>query len=61
MAQNQRFDLRLFLPYLLNQAAEASSLAFQQVYKNRYGMLRSGMAGLVSSWGLWPADGKGHL
>jgi DNA-binding MarR family transcriptional regulator len=35
------FDLRLFLPYLLNQAAEASSLGFQQVYKNRYGMLRT--------------------
>jgi DNA-binding MarR family transcriptional regulator len=41
MAQNQSFDLRLFLPYLLNQAAEASSLSFQQVYKNRYGMLRA--------------------
>ncbi len=41
MAQNQDFDLHLFLPYLLNQAAEASSLSFQQVYKNRYGMLRA--------------------
>ena len=35
------FDLEQFLPYLLNQAAEASSLAFQQVYKDRYGMLRN--------------------
>lgn len=35
------FDLEKFLPYLLNQAAEASSLAFQQVYKDRYGMLRN--------------------
>ena len=35
------FDLQDFLPYLLNQAAEASSLAFQQVYKDRYGMLRT--------------------
>lgn len=35
------FDLELFLPYLLNQAAEASSLEFQQVYKDRYGMLRN--------------------
>lgn len=35
------FDLQQFLPYLLNQAAEASSLEFQQIYKNRYGMLRT--------------------
>ncbi len=35
------FDLNMFLPYLLNQAAEASSLAFQQIYKDRYGMLRT--------------------
>ena len=35
------FDLEKFFPYLLNQAAEASSLAFQQVYKDRYGMLRN--------------------
>jgi len=41
MAQKGDFDLLEFLPYLLNQAAEESSLAFQQVYKGRYGMLRS--------------------
>lgn len=35
------FDLQDFLPYLLNQAAEASSLEFQKVYKSRYGMLRT--------------------
>ncbi|MFC6588297.1 MarR family winged helix-turn-helix transcriptional regulator [Sulfitobacter pacificus] len=35
------FELQSFLPYLLNQAAEVSSLTFQQVYKNRYGMLRT--------------------
>lgn len=35
------FDLQDFLPYLLNQAAEASSLAFQQAYRERYGMLRT--------------------
>ena len=35
------FDLANFLPFLLNQAAEESSLAFQNVYKNRYGMLRT--------------------
>ena len=30
-----------FLPYLLNQAAEASSRAFQEYYRTRYGMLRT--------------------
>ena len=35
------FDLEQFLPYLLNQAAEASSLEFQQAYQDRYGMLRN--------------------
>ena len=35
------FDLQNFLPYLLNQAAEESSLSFQRVYKDRYGMLRT--------------------
>jgi len=41
MGEKDDFDLRNFLPYLLNQAAEESSLAFQQVYKGRYGMLRT--------------------
>ncbi|WP_261384587.1 MarR family winged helix-turn-helix transcriptional regulator [Vannielia litorea] len=35
------FDLTSFLPYLLNQAAEAASLDFQREYKARYGMLRT--------------------
>ena len=35
------FELTDFLPYLLNQAAEASGLEFQKIYKNRYGMLRT--------------------
>lgn len=35
------FDLDAFLPYLLNQAAEATSRAFQVVYKAEYGMTRS--------------------
>lgn len=35
------FDLSTFLPYLLNQAAEKSSLEFQNVYKDKYGMLRT--------------------
>ena len=41
MSQKIDFDLQNFLPYLLNQAAEESSLAFQKVYKDRYGMLRT--------------------
>lgn len=35
------FDISEFLPYLLNQAADASSLEFQRYYKSRYGMLRT--------------------
>ncbi|WP_050928722.1 MarR family winged helix-turn-helix transcriptional regulator [Aestuariivita boseongensis] len=41
MSEKDDFDLRIFLPYLLNQAAEEASLSFQQVYKSRYGMLRT--------------------
>ncbi|WP_323768126.1 MarR family winged helix-turn-helix transcriptional regulator [Marinovum sp.] len=41
MEKNDAFDLQLFLPYLLNQAAETSSDGFQQIYKDRYGMLRT--------------------
>ena len=41
MSEKDDFDLRNFLPFLLNQAAEESSLAFQQIYKDRYGMLRT--------------------
>ncbi|MGX9351495.1 MarR family winged helix-turn-helix transcriptional regulator [Shimia sp. W99] len=41
MPQKDDFSLQDFTPYLLNQAAEESSLAFQRVYKNRYGMLRT--------------------
>ncbi|WP_108816460.1 MarR family winged helix-turn-helix transcriptional regulator [Loktanella sp. Alg231-35] len=37
----QDFELQNFLPYMLNQAAEASGLAFQKHYKDRYGMLRT--------------------
>ena len=40
-ADDERFELQDFLPYLLNQAAEESSLSFQQVYRDRYGMLRT--------------------
>ncbi|MBU2983182.1 MarR family transcriptional regulator [Lentibacter algarum] len=41
MTQKDDFQLQGFLPYLLNQAAEESSLAFQRIYKDRYGMLRT--------------------
>ena len=41
MTKKDDFDLQNFLPYLLNQAAEESSLAFQNIYKDRYGMLRT--------------------
>jgi DNA-binding MarR family transcriptional regulator len=35
------FELDRFLPYLLNQAAEATSRAFQSAYRDRYGMTRT--------------------
>lgn len=37
----QDFDLQHFLPYLLNQAAEAASKGFQASYKAAYGMTRT--------------------
>ena len=41
MAQSGRFDLQDFLPYLLNQAAEATSREFQATYRDRYGLTRT--------------------
>lgn len=38
---NQGFDLEEFLPYLLNQAAEATSRGFQDHYRDRYGFTRT--------------------
>ena len=35
------FDLETFLPYLLNQAAEATSHGFQTLYRDRYGFTRT--------------------
>lgn len=35
------FDLQTFLPYLLNQAAEATSRNFLPVYRDRYAMTRT--------------------
>lgn len=41
MPQPSDFDIARFTPYLLNQAADASSVEFQAHYKARYGMLRT--------------------
>jgi DNA-binding MarR family transcriptional regulator len=35
------FDLDHFLPYLLNQAAEATSRAFRAIYREDYGLTRT--------------------
>ena len=41
MTPEEPLDLRDFLPYLLAQAAEQTSVGFQRYYKSRYGMLRT--------------------
>ncbi|KAF0115888.1 MAG: MarR family transcriptional regulator [Rhodobacteraceae bacterium] len=41
MAAGGTFDLQDFLPYLLNQAAEATSRGFQSTYRDRYGLTRT--------------------
>ncbi len=38
---DRTFDLQVFLPYLLNQAAEAASSGFHDIYRNSYGMSRT--------------------
>jgi len=40
MSKNRAFDLQAFLPYCLNQAAEAASAGFQRFYQERYHMTR---------------------
>lgn len=40
MSKNREFDLQAFLPYCLNQAAEAASAGFQRFYQERYHMTR---------------------
>lgn len=40
MAEHDSFDLQDFLPYLLNQAAEATSRDFQPQYRSDFGMTR---------------------
>lgn len=37
----ETFDLQDFLPYLLNQAAEATSRGFQSTYRDRFGLTRT--------------------
>ena len=46
MDKNDDFIVQDFLPFLLNRAAEDSSLEFQKLYKGRYGMLRTEWRGL---------------
>ena len=41
MTKKDDFDLQNFLPYLLNQAAEATSRSFHATYKASYGMTRT--------------------
>ncbi len=38
---HEPFDLDAFLPYLLNQAAEATSSGFHSLYREKYGMTRT--------------------
>lgn len=41
LSTEPEFDLEEFLPYLLNQAAEATSRSFHAVYRDLYGMTRT--------------------
>ena len=41
MRDRRDFDLAEFLPYLLNQAAEATSRGFSRHYRDAYGMTRT--------------------
>ena len=41
MPEKDDFDLRFFMPYLLNQAADATGRGFETYYKSKYGMLRT--------------------
>lgn len=41
MGEGGDFDLQDFLPYLLNQAAEATSRGFQTSYRARHGLTRT--------------------
>ena len=41
MREGEVFDLEAFLPYKLNQAAEAISRDFQAIYRSSYGLTRT--------------------
>ena len=41
MTNYSDYELKDFTPYLLNLAAEAASLDFQEHYRSKYGMLRT--------------------
>lgn len=41
MTKIDSFALKDFMPYLLNQAADATSREFETAYKTKYGMLRT--------------------
>jgi DNA-binding MarR family transcriptional regulator len=41
MTTKDTFELKDFMPYLLNQAADATSRRFETYYKGKYGMLRT--------------------
>ena len=41
MSQTDSFEIKDFIPYLLNHAADVSSREFERYYKSRYGMLRT--------------------
>lgn len=41
MTENDPLQIQDFMPYLLNRAAETTSLEFQKTYKDNYDMLRT--------------------
>jgi DNA-binding MarR family transcriptional regulator len=41
MTEKSTFDLKDFMPYLLNQAADVTSRGFETYYKSKYGILRT--------------------
>ncbi len=41
MTENDALKIQDFMPYLLNRAAETTSLEFQKTYKDSYNMLRT--------------------
>lgn len=51
---NDRFELDGFLPYRLNRAAEAVSLSFSRVYRERYSMTRPEWRTLVALGAVGP-------